>query len=44
MHFAPSPRATDLVDAVSEFVAREIEPIEDGYHRQLAQVRCIFSS
>ena len=39
MHFAPSPRATDLVDAVSEFVAREIEPIEDGYHRQLAQVR-----
>jgi acyl-CoA dehydrogenase len=39
MDFAPSPRAADLTARVRDFMAREIEPVEDQYHRDLADLR-----
>src|SRR5205085_2601665 len=39
MDFAPSARAADLRERVAAFMAEHIEPIEDGYHRDLAQAR-----
>jgi acyl-CoA dehydrogenase len=37
--FSPSPRAADLTARVQDFVRTEIEPAEEGYHRDLAQAR-----
>ena len=39
MDFSPSPRARDLTARVSTFIATEIEPIEEEYHRDLAELR-----
>jgi len=39
MDFSPSPRARDLTARVSTFIATEIEPIEEQYHRDLAGLR-----
>jgi len=39
MDFSASPRARDLTDRVSTFMAAEIEPIEEQYHRDLAGLR-----
>jgi acyl-CoA dehydrogenase len=37
--FSPSPRAADLTARVRDFIQTEIEPAEEGYHRDLAQAR-----
>jgi acyl-CoA dehydrogenase len=37
--FAPSPRAADLTERVRAFIAEEIEPVEPGYHADLAELR-----
>jgi acyl-CoA dehydrogenase len=37
--FSPSPRAADLTARVKDFIETEIEPAEEGYHRDLAQAR-----
>jgi acyl-CoA dehydrogenase len=39
MDFSPSPRAADLTQRVRDFIATEIEPAEEEYHRDLAQLR-----
>ncbi|WP_193607600.1 acyl-CoA dehydrogenase family protein [Nocardioides lijunqiniae] len=39
MDFSPSPRAADLTARVKDFIETEIEPAEEGYHRDLAQAR-----
>jgi acyl-CoA dehydrogenase len=39
MDFSPSPRAADLTQRVRDFIATEIEPAEEDYHRDLAQLR-----
>ena len=39
MDFAPSPRAADLTERVRSFIAEEIEPVEPGYHADLAEQR-----
>lgn len=39
MDFAPSPRAADLRERVAAFMSEHIEPIEEDYHRDLAQAR-----
>jgi acyl-CoA dehydrogenase len=39
MDFSPSPRAADLTERVRDFIATEIEPAEEEYHRDLAQLR-----
>ncbi|MGI9156130.1 MAG: acyl-CoA dehydrogenase family protein [Marmoricola sp.] len=39
MDFAPSARAADLTARVQDFMAREIEPVEEQYHRDLAEQR-----
>ena len=39
MDFSPSPRAADLTTRVRDFMAREIEPVEAQYHRDLAEQR-----
>jgi acyl-CoA dehydrogenase len=39
MDFALSPRAADLRERVAAFMSEHIEPIEDDYHRDLAQAR-----
>ncbi len=39
MDFAPSPRAADLTERVRSFIAEEIEPVEPGYHSELAELR-----
>jgi acyl-CoA dehydrogenase len=39
MDFSPSPRAADLTERVRAFVTTEIEPVEEGYHRELAARR-----
>jgi acyl-CoA dehydrogenase len=39
MDFAPSARAADLTARVTDFMAREIEPVEEQYHRDLAERR-----
>ncbi|GLZ37819.1 acyl-CoA dehydrogenase family protein [Actinokineospora sp. NBRC 105648] len=36
MDFAHSEQAADYVERVGEFVRTEIEPVEPGYHRELA--------
>jgi acyl-CoA dehydrogenase len=37
--FSPSPRAADLTERVRSFIAEEIEPVEPGYHAELAEQR-----
>jgi len=39
MDFSPSPRAADLADRVAAFVATEIEPVEQDYHREIGRLR-----
>ena len=39
MDFSPSPRAVELTERVSAFVAEEISPIEPAYHLDLAEAR-----
>jgi len=39
MDFAPSARAADLTARVQDFMAREIEPAEEQYHRDLDDLR-----
>jgi acyl-CoA dehydrogenase len=39
MDFSPSPRAADLTQRVRDFIATEIEPGEEEYHRDLAELR-----
>ncbi|HET7279498.1 MAG TPA: acyl-CoA dehydrogenase family protein [Dermatophilaceae bacterium] len=39
MDFSPSPRAADLTERVRAFITTEIEPVEEGYHRELAARR-----
>jgi acyl-CoA dehydrogenase len=39
MDFAPSARAADLTARVRDFMAREVEPAEPQYHRDLAEQR-----
>ncbi|MFC5731270.1 MULTISPECIES: hypothetical protein [Nocardioides] len=39
MDFTPSSRAAELTEAVAAFIADHISPIEQGYHRELAQIR-----
>lgn len=39
MDFTPSPRATELAEAVADFIAEHITPVEDPYHRELARLR-----
>jgi acyl-CoA dehydrogenase len=37
--FSPSPRAADLTERVRAFIAEEIDPVEPGYHAELAGLR-----
>ncbi|MBW1599227.1 acyl-CoA dehydrogenase family protein [Streptomyces sp. JJ38] len=39
MDFTPSPRAADLTARVDAFIRDEIEPVEVGYHREVAARR-----
>ena len=39
MEFALSPRAAELTDRVRAFLATEVEPVEDAYHREVAELR-----
>jgi len=39
MDFSPTPRAADLRECVFAFMAEHVEPIEEGYHRDLAEAR-----
>ena len=39
MDFAPTARAADLAARVKAFIETEIEPVEEGYHRELGTVR-----
>ncbi len=39
MDFSPSSRAAALTARVAEFIATEIEPVEDEYHRAVAGLR-----
>lgn len=39
MDFAPTARAADLAARVKAFIETEIEPVEEGYHRELAAIR-----
>ncbi|MEJ7796380.1 MAG: acyl-CoA dehydrogenase family protein [Nocardioides sp.] len=39
MDFSPTPRAADLRERVSVFMAEHVEPIEEDYHRDLAAAR-----
>src|SRR3954452_16103256 len=39
MDFAPSARAADLTARVRDFMAREVEPAEPQYHRDVADLR-----
>jgi len=39
MDFTPSARAADLTARVRDFMAREVEPAEPQYHRDLADLR-----
>ncbi|WP_424184717.1 acyl-CoA dehydrogenase family protein [Actinokineospora sp. G85] len=36
MDFAHSPRAAEYLERVGEFIRAEVEPVEEGYHRELA--------
>jgi len=37
--FSPSPRAADLTARVKDFIDTEIVPVEEDYHRDLAEAR-----
>lgn len=39
MDFSHSPRAQELAGLVADFVTREIEPVQDAYHRDVAAAR-----
>ncbi len=39
MDFSPSPRAAELTERVRAFMATEVEPVEEAYHRDLAGLR-----
>ncbi len=39
MDFSPSPRASDLRERVTTFLAEHVEPVEADYHRDLAAAR-----
>ncbi|NKI42992.1 acyl-CoA dehydrogenase family protein [Streptomyces physcomitrii] len=39
MDFAPSARAADLIERVRTFIETEIDPVEEGYHREVAARR-----
>jgi acyl-CoA dehydrogenase len=39
MDFSPSPRAAELTERVRAFMASEIEPVEEQYHRDVARLR-----
>ncbi len=39
MDFSPSPRAADLTERVRAFIAEEVDPVEPGYHAELAELR-----
>ena len=39
MDLSPTARGAELVERVSDFMAQHIEPVEDGYHREIARVR-----
>jgi acyl-CoA dehydrogenase len=39
MDFSPSARAADLTERVGAFLAAEVEPVEEQYHRDLAALR-----
>ncbi len=39
MDFSPTPRAADLTARVADFIAKEVEPVEPAYHRELAEQR-----
>jgi acyl-CoA dehydrogenase len=39
MDFSPSPRAAELTGRVRAFMATEIEPVEEQYHRDVARLR-----
>ncbi|GCD90351.1 acyl-CoA dehydrogenase family protein [Nocardioides sp. LS1] len=39
MDFSASPRAADLTARVAAFIAEEVDPVEEGYHRDLAEQR-----
>ncbi len=39
MDFSLSPRAASLRDQVAAFMAEHVEPVEEAYHRDLAQAR-----
>jgi acyl-CoA dehydrogenase len=39
MDFSPSPRAQELTERVSTFIAEEIEPVEEGYHHEIKRRR-----
>ena len=39
MDFSPSPRAADLQERVAAFMADHVDPIEEDYHRDLAEAR-----
>src|SRR5688572_25864542 len=39
MDFQPSARSADLAGRVRHFIDTEIAPVEEGYHRQIAEVR-----
>jgi acyl-CoA dehydrogenase len=38
MDFSPSPRAAELAGLVGTFVAEEIEPVQERYHREIAEL------
>jgi len=39
MELSPSPRAAELTEKVRSFMTAEIEPVEEAYHRDLAEQR-----
>jgi acyl-CoA dehydrogenase len=39
MDFSPSPRAAELTEAVRAFIETEIDPVEEQYHRDVAEAR-----
>ncbi len=39
MDFSPTPRAADLRERVAAFIAEHVDPVEEGYHRDLAAAR-----
>ena len=39
MDFSPSPRAQELLGLVDAFMTAEVDPVEEQYHRDLAEAR-----